>query len=119
MSQTKTPPNPKPRKTPFHWDLEGVPPTFVWNRLLSLRESAGLSQAELAVHTGLSVVTVYQLEMGHDARTTDSTKEKLADFFGCKVNDIFPVSMVGRIPEREYLKRKLREDKAAGRIPGE
>lgn len=112
MPKTKSPPNPKPLKTPFHWDLSGIPDHVCWNRLRSLRENSGISQAELAVRAGVSISVVYQIELGHDGRTSDNVKRKIANFFDCKVSDVFPASMVGKVPEREFLKQKIEESAA-------
>ena len=113
MSQKKSPRNPKPLKVPFRWDLSGIPNHVCWNRLRSLRENSGISQAELAVRAGVSISVVYQIEHGHDGRTSDTVKRKIANFFDCKISDVFPASMVGRIPEREFLKQAIAKDKAA------
>ncbi len=113
MPKTKRTKKPLPQKKPFSWDLSGVPTYLCWNRLRSLRESSGLTQITLSVNSGVSATTILQCEAGNDVNTTDSVKKRLADFFGCKIQDVFPTDMVGKIPEREFLKRVIEKEKAA------
>lgn len=101
------------KKTPakFSWDLSKVPPFVVWNRIKSLRVSLGLTQLEVAAGAKISVATVVSLEAGFDVQTLEDTKSKLARYFDVPVEEIFPVSMVGRITKNEYLEKKIAEDK--------
>ena len=107
-----------PKKFPG-WDYSKIPSFIQWNRLKALRRKAGLTQAKLAVAADVSHATIFYLEAGHEEKISDSTKQKLADYFGCQVDELFPVVMVGKITQQEYLERKIKEDEAAGRIPGE
>jgi len=85
------------------WD--SVPACIGWNKIKSLRKKLGLSQPQLAVGAGISVTSVYFLELGYEERTTDKTKEKLAKFLECDVDDIFPCEMIGNEPREQFLER--------------
>ncbi len=113
MPQTKESDKPQPKKKPFSWDLSNIPSFYCWNRLKSLRDSYRLSQSALAFKSGVSQTTILQCEAGNDANTTDSVKKRLADFFDCKIEDIFPTDMIGKIPEREFLRQAIEKEKTA------
>ena len=85
------------------WDP--APENIGWNKIRSLRRVQGLSQAELAVHAGVSVTTIYFLEMGYEERTTDETKKKIARFFDADVDDIFPCEMIGNVTHDEFVEK--------------
>ena len=58
------------------------------NRVKKLRMRCGLTQTELAKEVGSTKRTIYSIETGeHDPRI--SLVQKLADFFGCMVEDLF------------------------------
>lgn len=80
-----------------------APPMVGWNRLRSLRLDRSLTQPQLAVAAGLAVGTICHLECGLEERVADSTKAKLAAFFECDVDDIFPCAMIGDRPRAEVL----------------
>lgn len=102
-----------PQKKSF-WDLKKIPPFPVcWNRLKTLRLNLGLTQVQLAVKVNVSPATLFVLEAGNDTYTTPETKKKLCDFFGCEVDQLFPVSMIGPISKQQYLEKKLKEDQEA------
>lgn len=84
------------------WDK--VPKMICWNKIKALRKVRGLSQPEVAVGAGVSITTIYNLELGYEERTMDKTKKKLAKFFKCDVDDIFPAEMIGNKPKEEYFK---------------
>ena len=84
-----------------------APPFCRWNRLRSLRKERGLSMAQLAVGAGLSISVVYHLELGHEDRTTEETKTKLAGFFDCDVDDLFPLERIGNQPREEFLRAAM------------
>ncbi len=90
-----------------------APPMVGWNRLKSLRLERGLTQPELAVAAGLAVGTVCHLECGLEERVADSTKAKLAAFFECDVDDIFPVQMLGDRPRVEVLAELMKQPRRA------
>lgn len=81
-----------------------VPKMIYWNKLKTLRKARGLSQSEVAVNAGVSITTIYNLELGYEERTTDKTKKKLAKFFECDIDDIFPCEMIGNQTREECLK---------------
>ena len=83
-----------------------------WNRVKSIRRLGKLSQAEVAEGSRISIATLYNIEHGYEKTTTQETKEKLAQFFKCDVEDIFPAQMIGNITEEEYDRQKRieRED---------
>lgn len=77
---------------------EKVPESLIWNRVKSLRKEKGLNQTQVAVGAGIAVNTLYMIEQGYDGRTTEETKKKIAKFFRCDVDDIFPSQMKGNSP---------------------
>jgi len=79
------------------WDR--VPDFLVWNRVKSIRKSRDLTQAQAAVGIGIGIPTLYLIEQGLDDRTTDETKKKVAKFFRCDIDDIFPAEMIGNKPK--------------------
>jgi transcriptional regulator with XRE-family HTH domain len=81
-----------------------VPTVIRWNKLKALRKERRLSQPQVAVGAGLAISTIYFLELGYEERTTEETRQKLASFFECDVDDLFPVDMIGDVPREEYLK---------------
>jgi DNA-binding XRE family transcriptional regulator len=95
------------------WDP--APPGIGWNRIKALRKMGGLNQAQVAVGAGISIATLYNIEHGYEETTTDETKKKLADFFKCDVEDIFPAQMVGNIPKEQYNRQYKRGKTAASR----
>jgi len=79
---------------------------LVWNRVKSLRLIQKLNQAELASGAGISIATIFNIEHGYDATTTEETKKKIADFFKVDIDDIFPAEMVGSITKEEYFRQQ-------------
>lgn len=57
-------------------------------KLIMLREKKGESQAEAARQIGISQPMLAMLESG-DRRGGDSTKVKVAQYYGASVDDIF------------------------------
>jgi len=86
---------------------EKVPDFIIWNRVKSLRKSMGLNQAQVAVGIGIAVNTLYAIELGYDERTTLETKRKIAKFFKCNVNDLFPVEMRGNEPLKKPKEKTI------------
>lgn len=61
----------------------------VWTcRVRERRESLGLSLRDVAKGAGLSITALWQLEAGHDTMLTTATR--LAHFFGCRVDELWP-----------------------------
>jgi DNA-binding XRE family transcriptional regulator len=89
------------------WDP--VPDMIGWNKIKALREARGLSQAEVAVGAGVAVTTVYFLEMGYEKKTTEEVKKKIADFFKCDGDDIFPAEMIGNVPRDEFVAKAKKQ----------
>jgi len=85
------------------WDP--VPAMVAWNRLKSLRKSRGLSQLQVAAGAGVSITQIYFLELGHETRTTEKTKQKIASFFDVDVYDLFPCEMIGNKPREIFLSK--------------
>ena len=82
---------------------EKIPGGVGWNKIYSLRKAKGLSQAQLAVGAGVSLTTVFYLELGYEARTGEDIKKKLAEFFDVDVEDVFPCQMLGNEPMEKGL----------------
>ena len=89
------------------WDP--APEMIGWNKIKSLRRAQGLSQAEVAVRAGVSVTTIYFLEMGYEERTTDETKKKIAKFFEVEVDDLFPCEMIGNEPRDLFITKAKKQ----------
>ena len=90
---------------------EKVPGRLGWNKVKSLRKKKKLKQAQVAVGADISITTLWMIEQGYEKKTIDETKQKLADFFECDVDDIFPAEMIGNKPRAEYLKNiQLQKD---------
>ena len=95
----------------INWDMKNIPSRLVWNRMKALRKERGLTQPQVAVGAGISITSVYYLELRYEARTTEKTKKKLAKFFKCDIEDLFPCEMIGNKPRAEYLKNiQLQKD---------
>lgn len=84
---------------------EKMPDFICWNRVKTLRKHLKLSQMKVAAGAGISMPTLWSIESGFDEKTTKETKQKIADFFDCNIDDIFPAEMVGNEP-REQPKEK-------------
>lgn len=84
------------------WDP--VPDQLVWNKVKSLRRQRGLKQIDVAAGSGTTITTVWNIEQGYERRVSDQIKQKLADFFECDIDDIFPCEMVGNQSLNEMLK---------------
>jgi len=87
---------------------EKAPDFLGWNKIRSLRKAKGLTQAKFAVGCGLCIATVYSLEQGHDERTSDEIKQKIADFFECDIDDLFPCQWIGNEPQAEFLRKVVK-----------
>ena len=79
-------------------------PRIVWNKIKSLRKEKGLTQVQVAAFAGISIATLWMIESGYEKKTSDETKRKLAAFFECDIEDIFPCEMIGNKPRAEYMK---------------
>ena len=108
-------PTNKPKKS-ITWDLSGIPSFCEWNRLKSARKNRRLNIAQFCEKLKISTATYFYLETGVDTGSV-KLKQRVADFFGCQISDIFTVQMVFSITKEEYLKRKLEEDKAESKEP--
>ena len=64
------------------------------NSLRQSRVSAGVTQIQLAVDSGVSISTINRLE-NHPLRTSPETAQKLATALGCRVEEIFPFILEG------------------------
>jgi len=87
------------------WD--DMPNFIVWNRVKSLRRNMKLNQAQVAVGAGIAVNTLWMIEQGYDEKTTKETKKKLADFFKCDIDDIFPSKMIGNKPAAQPKEKAI------------
>lgn len=85
---------------------ETAPENIMWNKVKALRKKYGLRQAEVAQGADIAISTLWLIEQGFDKKTTKETKDKLAKFFECDVDDIFPAEMVGNQTREEYFKNK-------------
>jgi len=89
------------KKVKFYSDQSPV----IWNRLKALREEEGLTQPQVAVGAGIAIMTLWMIESGYDAKTKQETKQKLANFFKCDIDDIFPAEMIGNQTKEEVLNK--------------
>ena len=58
-------------------------------RIREIRESKGMSQAELCEKSGITRATIWKLETKADEVTTSSTLLKIADALGVTVGELF------------------------------
>lgn len=87
---------------------EPASPGIGWNRVKSLRKKMGLNQATVAVGAGISIATLYNIEHGYEQTTTLDTKKRLAKYFKCDVQDLFPAQMIGNETKEEYDRKIVR-----------
>jgi len=88
---------------------EKVPDQLLWNKIKSLRLERKLKQIQVAVGADITLATLWALEQGYEKKTTDRTKRKLAKFFKCDVNDIFPAEMIGDKTLEQHLKESQKD----------
>jgi transcriptional regulator with XRE-family HTH domain len=93
-----------------------VPPMVGWNRIKALRKLKGLNQIQVAASAGISIATLYNIEHGYEETTTAETKEKLAKFFECDIDDIFPAQMIGNETKVRYDQRKAKKSSHSYRL---
>ncbi len=79
-------------------------PLIVWNKIKSLRIEKKLTQVQVSAFADVSVATIWMIEQGYDKTTSKKTKQRLATFFNCDIEDIFPCEMIGNQTREEYLK---------------
>jgi len=89
------------------WDP--APDFLIWNKVKSLRKKGGLTQPQVAVGANISISTLWMIESGYEEKTTKETKRKLAKFFKCEIEDIFPSQMIGNQTRAEVLKNKQKD----------
>ena len=85
-----------------------APDRLIWNKVKSLRKKKKLKQAQVAVGADISITTLWMIESGFEKKTSDETKQKLADFFDCNIEDIFPAEMIGNEPREKFLDKAKR-----------
>jgi DNA-binding XRE family transcriptional regulator len=95
---------------------EPAPPGIGWNRVKALRKKMDLNQTQVAAGADISIATLYNIEHGYEETTTIETKEKLAKFFECDVDDIFPAQMIGNETRAKYDLRKVRKSLRSHRL---
>ncbi|MBA7614660.1 hypothetical protein ES703_21929 [subsurface metagenome] len=83
---------------------EKVPDFLIWNKVKTLRLERKFKQIKVAAGADISISTLWMIESGYEKKVTDETKKKLAKFFKCDVDDIFPAEMIGNKPFQEYIK---------------
>ena len=88
----------------INWEQR--PSFLVWNKVKRLRKERGFSQLQVAAAADISITTLWMIESGFDGKTTIKTKGKIAAFFDCDVEDIFPCEMIGNQTRDECLKGK-------------
>jgi transcriptional regulator with XRE-family HTH domain len=82
-------------------NLDKIPPFLRWNRLRAMREARGLSLNELAVYAGVSASLVWMLEKGY-SQASQPVKKRLAKFLQVKIDDLFPLEMIGEITLEQF-----------------
>lgn len=58
-------------------------------RIREIRESKGMTQAELCEKSGITRTTIWKLELGEDEVTTSKTLLKIADALGVTIGELF------------------------------
>ena len=64
------------------------------NRVRIARGLAHITQAELFRQTGVLQAQISQLELGQYRDVTLKTATRLARFFGCTIEDLFPLDLL-------------------------
>jgi DNA-binding XRE family transcriptional regulator len=88
---------------------EKVPSVLGWNKVKALRKERGLNQTQVAVGADISLATLFSIEHGYEETTRMETKEKLARFFECDLDDIWPAEMIGNEPRAIFLERAKKQ----------
>lgn len=83
-----------------------VPEMIVWNKLRHLRKKNGISQAELAVGSGVSMTLIWYLEAGFEQRVRPETRAKIAAYFKVDEDELFPLEMQGNQPRQKVLEAR-------------
>lgn len=75
--------------------------------VLMAQKNQRLSQRQLAKELGVSVTTVNKLYNGRPltARIDPDTVEKICDYFGCDISDLFVMKEVGISTQSNYKSR--------------
>ena len=63
-------------------------------RIREIRESKGMSQAELCEKSGITRTTIWKLELGEDEVTTSKTLLKIAEALEVPVGELFSANKV-------------------------
>ena len=58
-------------------------------RIKEIRESKGMTQAELVEKAGVARATIWKLETGEEEVTTSRTLAKIADALGVTIGELF------------------------------
>lgn len=76
-------------------ELRGTPPSLAGNRISKAVDLAGLRQGEVAEAIGFSQPYISDVIRGRYPEITLGNARRLAEFFGCAIEDLFP----GRVQE--------------------
>ena len=63
-------------------------------KIREIRESKGMSQAELCEKSGITRTTIWKLELGEDEVTTSKTLLKIAEALEVPVGELFSANKV-------------------------
>lgn len=72
--------------------LRAVPPTAFPNRVRVALDLLGVTQMKAAEETGIHASTLSQIINGKHADVKLDTSRRLAEYVGCAIEDLFPVS---------------------------
>jgi DNA-binding Xre family transcriptional regulator len=70
--------------------LRAVPLGAMPNKLRIARALAKVKQVDIAESTGIATPNLSRLFTGDYQTLTIDTAQKLADYFGCQIEDLFP-----------------------------
>ena len=89
------------------------PGRVIWNRPKSLRKDRSLTQLQVSAGADISLATLYRIEQGHAENIHGDIRRKLAAFFCCDVDDLWPTQFFGSQPLAEFLSKQAKAGKPA------
>lgn len=76
-----------------------------WNKLRILRKTLNLTLVDVAAGVGVSINTISICEKGFEDMVSEDIKHRIAKYFDCKFEDLFPAERVGSKPAPPHSKK--------------